>query len=144
MVLSMPLSNVEQFQIMSVASLFRALVHGIPSYLFHEDESRARAWIEALKIGCGAAIEPLKSQLQISKQRRFLVANGIHVAHSIGPWDEDKRFRIGKQDIILLDFDDTPAFRIKRICELTKGSILYVPRHELLAKPKNRRKDSDR
>lgn len=144
MVLSMPLSNIEQFQIMSVAALFRALVHGIPSYLFHEDESRARGWVEAMQMSCAAAIEPLKSQLQISKQRRFLVANGIHVAHSIGPWDDDMRFRAGKQDIILLDFDDTPAFRVKRICELTKGSILYVPRHELLAKPENRRTDSDR
>ena len=141
--LSLPKSSVEQFHVIAVSSLFRAVVYGIPTYLFHEDEQRAQAWVEALSAFGARAIEPLQSQLQVSKQRRFVVANGIHVAHCIGPWDDDSKFRVGKQDIILLDFDATPTFRVKRVCELTNGTILYAPQHEFLAKPKNRRKDSN-
>lgn len=145
--LRLPLVMPEEqgFAIIATAMMFRALVHRIPSYLFYEHENHAQQWIHSMVLWGTVASDPLRRLIQVSKQHRFIVIDGIHICHCVGPWQKDEKFRLGKQDIVIADFEDTPTTRIRRICELTEGAILYVPQHhEPLAEHKDRRKASDK
>lgn len=138
-----PMDETKAFQIIATAMFFRALVHFVPSYLFYEHKWSADKWVNSMRSWGAQANYPLLAQIQVSKQRRYLVANDIHVCHVVGPWTKDNRFIPGRQDIILPDFDDTPTDRILRICELTEGSILYIPHNGTLAEPEDRREAPD-
>lgn len=143
--LSLVMPEEKGFAIIATAMMFRALVHRIPSYLFYEQATHAQQWIHSMVMWGTVAAEPLRRLIQVSKQHRFIVLDGIHICHCVGPWQKDDKFRLGKQDIVIADFDDTPTSRIHRICELTEESLLYVPQHhESLAKHKDRRKTSDK
>lgn len=141
--LSPPLIYEEAFTVFAVSMLYRALVYRIPSYLFYEDVAVAKQWVHSFTVWGQGASEPLRGQLQVSKRRNFLTANGVHICHAVGPWTKDGAFRPGKQDIALPDFDLTPTDRIERVCDLTVGSILYVP-YGSLAKPAHSGKASNR
>lgn len=136
----LPMPGMDAFGIVAASLLYRAMVYEIPSYLFYEHRYLAEKWVNSLALWGVNSIEPLRSQLQVSKQRRFLLANNIHVCHIVGPWTSDARFKPGKQDIVLPNFDTMPTPRIRRICDLTVGSILYVPHNGTLVEPKDRRK----
>jgi len=134
----------QSFHVIALSTLFRAFVHDAPSYLFHENRAHARKWIDSMALLGSQAIEPLRSQLQVSTQRRFLqTSSGIHIAHLVGPFQKkDGGLRAGHQDIILPDFDKTPTPRIQRAIELSKNHILYV--HGTLVEPANGAEAPDR
>ena len=134
----------EAFAVTATALLYRAFAFNIPSYLFYEHDWHARKWVQSMALWGANSIDPMRAQLQVSKQRRFLMANGVHVCHGVGPWMKDDKFTAGRQDIILPDFDNTPTHRVIRACELTVGSILYVPHNGTLAESAHRRKAKDR
>lgn len=127
-----PMGTDDAFGIVATAMFYRAFVWEIPSYLFYENEANAKKWVQSMTLWGSRSIDTMRSQLQVSKQRRFLTANGIHVCHCIGPWIKDDKFVTGRQDIVLSDFDETPTFRIARACALTKGSMLYIPHNGTL------------
>lgn len=135
----------DAFIVIAVSMFYRALAHRMPSYLFYEDVGHAQKWFRSMADLGAHCSEPLRSQLRASKNNTFLTADDVHVCHLIGPWVKDRAFRVGRQDIILPDFDSTPTGRIGRACRLTKGSILYVPfPYVTLAEPAHRGSSTDR
>ena len=72
-----PMDDADAFAIVATAMFYRALVYGIPSYVFYEFQWHAEKWVNSMAVWGSHAIDPLSSQLQVSKQRRFLLANGV-------------------------------------------------------------------
>lgn len=127
--MSLPhMDSMSKFQLITWAALFRAAVHGIPSFLFYEHEPVGRQWLMSIA-GFGAdSVEPLRGQFRICKDSRYLVVGDVRITEMVGPFSEsEKNLKPGKQDIILTEFQDMPTDRIEKACQLTRGSILYVP-----------------
>ncbi len=137
-----PMEAGKAFQIIATAMFYRALVCEVPSYLFFEHTWNADKWVASMSNWGFQSSEPMRTQIQVSKQRKFLACNGTHICHVVGPHTKDDRFRTGKQDIVLCDFDSTPTERIQRACTLTQGAVLYIP-NGALAEPEDRRETPD-
>lgn len=125
--IGMDLGAEEEFGVIVCATLYRALVHGTMSFMFYEHEDEATLWIQRMVKWVGSTCDTVIRQVEVSKKRRFLAANKVHICHLVGPWSNEKNFGTGLYDIVILNFDDMPSKRIQGLLDISKGSILYLP-----------------
>ena len=125
--LGMDLGAEQEFAVVTVATLFRALVHKRMSFLFYEHKSDADLWIQRMVKFVAHSDDIFTGQVKVSKQRQFLVANTVHVCHLVGPFADETEFGQGLHDTVMLNFDDMPTERIRTLLDLARGSVVYLP-----------------
>lgn len=125
--IGMSLDAAHEFGVIACATLYRAFVHGVVSFMFYEHKKDAVAWVERMMQFVREADPMLREQVEVSKLRTFLTANKTHICHAVGPWSKETKFGAGLHDVIILNFDDSPTDKIHKLLDMSKGSIVYVP-----------------
>lgn len=133
------------FPIMATCMIWRALCWDIPSICLTEFHEHGESWVRLISAWLQNADVSVKSNVELSVSKQWLVANRVRICHVIGPFTDDYNYIPGRQDILLLDFNEMPSSRITRAFELAEGALLYLPQtpHGALVQHRHRQNDGD-
>ncbi len=135
----------QTFPIMATCMLWRALCWGIPSICMTEFPEHGESWVRLISAWLQSADACVKNNVELSVSKQWLAANKVRICHVVGPFTDDNNYIPGRQDVLLLDFNEMPSSRITRALELADGALMYLPQppHGHLVQYKHRQNDGD-
>lgn len=126
--LGLHMPSEESFPIIATSMLWRALCFGVPSICLTENKSHGEDWIKLLAGWISVADGSITSKLVVSEGGQYMTTlDGTHICHVISPFTSLSEYGQGQQDILLLDFDDTPGTRMQEAFALAEGALMYLP-----------------
>lgn len=133
------------FPIIATSMMWRALCWQTPSICFTEFPEHGESWVRLIAAWLQSSDPSVKGSVELSVAKRAVRVNKVRVCHVVGPFVKEDSLIPGKQDILLLDFDEMPRSRFDRALQLADGAIMYLPQpsHGPLVQHKHRQANGD-